>query len=99
MYIYPKYTQLKPYTVKDNGNIEAVEKTKAFFIKYQNRLMFGTDMGYDDWYMSSDVKMNDTREIVRSVRRFFETDDNFIASDDPHSMWNRGESRMDFSPK
>ncbi|MDD5067165.1 MAG: hypothetical protein PHF84_08975, partial [bacterium] len=28
-YIYPSYTQLKPRTISDNGNIEAVEKTRV----------------------------------------------------------------------
>ncbi len=73
---------------------EDPQQTKTFFIHYQNRLIFGTDMGYDDWYQSSETKLQDARELVHNMRRFFETEDTFKPSDDPHSMWNRGESML-----
>ncbi len=73
---------------------EYPEKTKDFFIQYQNRLLFGTDMGYDDWYMPAETKIQEAGDIVRSMRRFFETEDTFKPSEDPHSMWNRGENAL-----
>ena len=51
-------------------------------------------MGYDDWYMPAETKIKEAGEIVRSIRRFFETEDPFKPSEDPHSMWNRGENSL-----
>jgi predicted TIM-barrel fold metal-dependent hydrolase len=70
------------------------EETKDFFVHYQNRLLFGTDMGYDDWYMPAETKIKEARDTVRSMRRFFETEDTFKPSEDPHSMWSRGEDAL-----
>lgn len=70
------------------------EKTRDFFIKYQNRMVFGTDAGYDDWYQTIEKKKEDARKLVVNVRRFFEGSETFLPDPEPGAMWNRGDKTI-----
>jgi predicted TIM-barrel fold metal-dependent hydrolase len=56
------------------------EKLRAFFVKYQNRILFGTDFGvsHDSYHLGSVSKtkttFDDAVEFYRAHYRFFETD-------------------------
>jgi len=75
---------------------EDPNRTKEFFIKYQDRLMHGTDLGYseDEWEETAQMKLKEADNTIKTMRRFFETNDTFIADPKVGSMWNRGDDTL-----
>jgi predicted TIM-barrel fold metal-dependent hydrolase len=51
---------------------------RRFFIRYQDRILFGTDNGYD-CEAKDEERIPAAAEQVRTIRRFLETDDSFEA--------------------
>ena len=57
----------------------AIEETRAFFIKYQDRILFGTDIGARALLTSpqTDIQLSESRERVTLIRNFLENPGEF----------------------
>jgi hypothetical protein len=61
----------------DNFSLQP-EAWRNFFIRYQDRILFGTDNGYDAGGSVTEFAQR-TAQHVADIRRFLETDDSFAA--------------------
>jgi hypothetical protein len=77
---YPNvYIDLTPGIEMYRNFSDAIGKTREFFIKYQDRILFGTDIGARALLASSqtDIHISESQERVSLIRNFLENPNEF----------------------
>ena len=73
-----------------------VDKTRDFFIKYQDRILFGTDIGAKALLVDPDegIQFEESRGRVMVVRNFLESDSEFQLPDKSGFLFGGGEPAL-----
>jgi hypothetical protein len=83
--LYPNvYVDLTPGIEMYHNFSAAVDKTREFFLKYQDRILFGTDIGARALLSSpqTDIQLSESQERVTLIRNFLENPGEFTLHPD-----------------
>jgi hypothetical protein len=94
---YPNvYIDLTPGIEMYHNFSANIQKTRDFFIKYQDRILFGTDIGAKALLLNPDdgIDFGDSHERVFLVRNFLENDGEFYLN--PENTFLFGDPKIPF---